>query len=268
MAKSTSNNTVHVPLNDGSFEGSVERYIDEDKPNTLQQKQMEAWRVEWKDELDAKNCELSFEPTHRLTGTLSLHGEYIVVNLASECYWQGDGTDGSLFFRCRASAHVQTDIDDAAARTEPSAKDRKKEAKIRTKVIDRLRHDDYVGKLLLGEPLELCQAAICMQSDNPESQLEERVHCSEVTAEAIRRAVFSSAESPLDIFDLVCRLPLLPCTAYQSLVSHTTVLADRAKLRLLEDATYDACENEAEDELVEELKLEKEESKTTKRSKR
>lgn len=284
MVESSKTNIVRVSLNDACFVESVQRYIDEDKPNLLQQKQMEAWRMEWKDDDnldDVRNREdLPFKPTHALSGTLSLHGEYMVVTLASECYWTGDRSDGSLFFQCHATASFPANPANNDAETGSLSKDQKKKAKIRNKVIDRMRHDDYIGKLLLhgssdgDEPstMELCQATIRVQSDNPVSQLEERVHCSEITADAIRRAVFATAESPLDVFDLVCRLPLLPSTVYETMLSHTTALADRAKLRLLEDATYDACENEAEDELVDDLTLlenkARHSSSPTKRSKR
>jgi hypothetical protein len=48
----------------------------------------------------------------------------------------------------------------------------------------------------------------------------------------------------------------------------TTALADRAKLSLLEDAMYDACENEAEEEIVGELNITIDSSSSNKRRKR
>lgn len=250
MADEATTILARVSLDDVCFVNSVQRYIDEDKPDALQRKQMEAWQLEWKHTEPDSATSLSFEPTHALTGTLDIRGEFLVVTLSTECYWKGDCTNGSLFFSCHASARFATEPERGEAERSGalSKKESKKEAKIRLKMEERFRLDDYIVKLL-GAPMELCQASVAMRSN----QLEERVHCSEVTAEAVRRAVFSTSESPLDVFDLVCRLPLLPGTAHS--VQHTTALADRAKLRLLEDATYDACENDEEDEAVEVLKL-------------
>lgn len=310
-----------VVLDSERFVASVKRYIDEDKPDVSQQKQMEAWRIEWKNgdgdllalalarkpqlpettRTKAKNGgDLSLDTADcAVTGTLQIQGEYLRVSLVTACYWKGDCVDGSLFFSCHASASFVPPAEDAveedtatsaaaAAGDSSSKKARKRQAKIRTKVVERLRNDDYIRKLLKTADtddddddqqqqqqkprmLELCQATIRIrQSDQT---LEERVRTSQVAAEAVRRAVFSAAESPLDVFDLVCRLPLLPSnssnsdnsgTATDAATHHqlqeqaiptTTPLADRAKLRLLEDATYDACENEEEDEIVEELNI-------------
>jgi hypothetical protein len=163
-------------------------------------------------------------------------------------------------------------------------------------MLDRLRSDDYISKLLVhnnndinkeqqdydsfpkNSSNELCQASICVQEQN--HQLEERVHVNEVVAEAIRRAVFSTADAPLDVFDILCRFPLLPCQ-HQSpdndrdagessqgttTTTTTTLLANRAKLRLLEDAMYDACENEEEEQVIDQLQIQ--ESSLSKRQRK
>ena len=80
-----------------------------------------------------------------------------------------------------------------------------------------------------------------------QSNLEERVHVSEKLCECIRRSIWSAVDSPLDVIDLILNLPCLP--------THQTPLASRAKLRLLEDAMCDACEQEGEDELIEDLSI-------------
>jgi len=245
----------HHTLESQAF--SVDRYIDEEKPDPLQKRQMEGWTFEWQplEEGNDNNSSdkpsslmtLDFEPTHVLAGSLVWTGEHVVVTLQSRCYWRtsSDDDDGSLFFECTAAAEMVAEL--------PGDK---KEAKIAQKVRERLQQDDYIAKLLKctkegkeeSRPLDLCQASV-VTTDQTE-RLEERVHCNEVAAEAVRRAVYSTAPNgPIDVFEVVCSaLPLLP-------FSHTQ-LAQRAKLRLLEDAMYDACENEAEEELVEDLKLE------------
>jgi hypothetical protein len=260
----SSSELVRVALDDACFVESVQRYIEEDKPDPLQQKQMKSWRIEWENnDTLATNGDLAFIPTHAVGGTLNIQGEYMIVTLTTECCWTGDCSNGSLFFSCHASCSFVAEESQGENEPKMSSKERKQQEKIRSKMVERLRQDDYISKLLVTDndeqqsPLELCQAAIVILQ--AQDRLEERVHCDEVTAEAVRRAVFSTAESPLDVFDLVCRLPLLPCTTTQDLTGSTTTkttpLADRAKLRMLEDATYDACENEAEDEIVEELNI-------------
>jgi hypothetical protein len=302
QAGDSPSNVIQVELDDAMFAECVQRYIDEDKPDSLQQKQMESWVVHWENNSPvsasntADNNKASFTPTHIVSGALSIQGEYIAVTITSECSWKGDGDDGSLFFSCRASAqHIpktQHSTNDSSERTTAahsnslSAKEQKQQAKIRQKMLSRLQNDDYVKKILnvngaSSESLELCQATIHIAQSTsklnplppPISQLEERVHCNQDVAEAIRRAIFSTAESPLDVFDLVCRCAILPSTSLASIVPYTTPLADRAKLRILEDATYDACENEEDEEIVQDLNIERstevaEQSTKKKKSKR
>ena len=111
----------------------------------------------------------------------------------------------------------------------------------------RLEKDDYIKKLTHGREPDVCVARI--QQSSP-IDLEERVDCHEDVGEAIRRAVFSSADSALDVFEVIVNLPCLPTAKH--------ALARRAKLRLLEDAMCGACEQEGEDELVSDLDLEEE----------
>jgi predicted RecA/RadA family phage recombinase len=288
---------IQVTLDDAMFAECVQRYIDEDKPDALQQKQMESWVWHWENKSTVSNITAnsmaSFTPTHIMSGALSIQGEYIAVTLTSECSWIGDGDDGSLFFSCHASAQSiaetprtnesSSETNATAPGSSLSPKEQKQQAKIRRKMLTRLQDDDYIKKILnangtSNESLELCQATIhiaqATSDSNLQSQLEERVHCNQDVAEAIRRAIFSTAEAPLDVFDLVCRCAILPSTSLASIVPHTTPLADRAKLRILEDATYDACENEEEEEIVQDLNIERrtevdaEQSSKKKKSKR
>jgi hypothetical protein len=149
------------------------------------------------------------------------------------------------------------DDDSSAAKKNDKAQD-----KIRTKMMARLREDSYISKHLLllpqqkddGKTPPVLWAQANIQVDA--TDLEERVHVSEDVSEAIKRAVWSSAETPLDVIELVLNLPCLPTTTTdKSHIMTTTPLANRAKLRLLEDAMVDACEKEGEDDLIEDLKI-------------
>lgn len=291
-----------VLLTESSFTESIKRYIDEDKPDPLVEKQIKDWSLQWQNADStsvaaqaASHKHVSFVPTHAVVGSLEISGEYAAVQFTTECYWRGDCEHGSLFFSCLVSARFLDDDADAVltdksppSKSSSTSKEQKQQSKIKRKMIQRLRDDDYIKKLMAETKektesttqMELCQATIIIHTTK--SILEERVHCSEEAAEAVRRAVFFSSESPLDVFDLVCRLPILPCSTLSSVLDNTksssksgvsqttTPLADRAKLRLLEDATYDACDNEEEDEIVQELNIEEgvAASNSKKRSKR
>jgi hypothetical protein len=78
----------------------------------------------------------------------------------------------------------------------------------------------------------------------------------------------------LDLIELILALPSLPGTyhhhdhhhrnhqEHQSIDDTTTPLANRAKLRLLEDAMLDECEKEGEGELIQELTIKPEDDQT------
>ena len=258
---------THHSLDSESFLDAVRRYIDQEKPDPLQKRQMENWKWVWHDANDNSNEGppatglrprlLDFEPTNVTMGCLEWMGDIIVIFIRAQCYWMGNERDGgSLFFRCWAGARF-ADLSDVRT-----------EANIQKKMRERLRQDDYIATKLFGSDRhrddddnhedigqgqglhELCQVSIKTNNNdsNGHCQLEERVFCNEETAEAIRRAIYSTAPNgPIDVFDIVCDLPFLPV--------HLTGLAKRAKLRLLEDAMYDACENEGEEVLVQGLEL-------------
>lgn len=246
---------MRVLLTNEAFEKAVQRYIDDNKPDPIQTKQLSGWTLTWQEQDETPPDDVSFQPTHAVTGRLVIEGEYCEVIFISECFWRGDEQNGSLFFRCLASARLRTTT--KAAKCDKCREEKKAADKARAKMIERLQKDDYVSKLLhRDEPLELCQATVLLNKDDPEAQLQERVWCSETTAEAIRRGIFSTADAPIDVFDILCSFPILPTsTFHRTTLAETTVLADRAKLRLLEDALYDACENEGEEELVDELQI-------------
>jgi hypothetical protein len=234
----------HVVLRTSDFEAGRERYLDENKPDPLVRKQIVSWSLDWNDgsrEPYVVHWDDSVDsaPTREICGVVVWAGEWVQLCMPVSCSWTGDKSEGRLFYTCFVKASLRKAPENAC----------KSDQKIHDRMVQRLKQDDYVQKIL-EKPLELCQATINRDFDH----LEERVHCNQVAAEAIRRSIFSTAESALDVFDWVLALPALPCTLHSQLITRT-VLADRAKLRVLEDAMYDACEQEEEEEILRELKL-------------
>ncbi|KAL3780367.1 hypothetical protein ACHAW5_007125 [Stephanodiscus triporus] len=143
-----------------------------------------------------------------------------------------------------------------------------------------------------GVPLLLCEALIrrgrsiddgCGGGGGGGGALEERVDVNDGALDGIRNAIFGQTEDNLDVLEILLNMPYLPRRTFSSGVgvggegggeggegadptpvlrdatttSTTTLreLAQRAYLRLLEDAMFDACENEGEDELLDDLNI-------------
>jgi hypothetical protein len=262
--------TTRVSLTNDAFNQALEHYIDENKPDPLALKQVQSWTLEWKDDDDGESFnDYPFAPSHVLEGNLQIGGEYLAVTLSVRCAWKlaesPPGKHGSLYYSCHAQARFWTKSEITKRKSsassndnDDSAKNDKTQDKIRTKMIARLREDSYISKHLLlpqkdGKPRSALLAQANIKVDA--TDLEERVHVSDDVSEAIKRAVWSSAETPLDVIELVLNLPCLPTSSSNDKSHMTTPLANRAKLRLLEDAMVDACEKEGEDDLIEELKI-------------
>jgi hypothetical protein len=116
-----------------------------------------------------------------------------------------------------------------------------------------------------------------LSSDSASPSMEERVDVSEEALEGIRRAVLSLTESNLTIMEILISLPWLVTSTtscgyrycdrskmercswdrYMSVTAMDVFrrACDRAALRLLEDALFDACEREGEDDIIEDLNL-------------
>jgi len=225
---------------------------------------------------------------YQMSGRVVWRGDHLQVTLRTCCRWSSDetvetdrnggGGGGWLHFSCAARAEPAAIYD----RDERSSKDGgqglsadRGDAKVRRQMLRRLQEDDYVRKLLVptathlsktkkkGDGTQqqrhqhgvlLCQADIFVRQST--NELEERVYTDESVAEALRRAVWGTNPEPLDVLDFVLQLPVLPCTKTSTASTATTTpLADRAQLRLLEDAMYDACEREGDDELVEAMEI-------------
>lgn len=272
-----------VALLSDQFEKALDRYIDYHKPDPICRKQLEGWSLEWKTQQiqpktdeDASDTDSSSPgASHQLSGTLEIAGEYMVILLEVVSRWRhtgavaGGGSKakqhyGEFLFSCHASARFLTKSElKKRKKQDKDAGKSKAEDKIRGKMVSRLREDDYISKLLStssdadeaeappSEKQMLAQAKIQFSPDD----LEERVTTSENVCEGIKRAIWSSAESPLDIVEVLLQFPFLPVTDLESSEDTTSSLANRAKLRLLEDAMCDACEKEGEDELLDDLRI-------------
>jgi len=257
------------------FYVSLKNYIEYNKPDPIARRQLESWKMNWSESDGCQNDiaanasddgtesgkePVEWVPINCIEGTLEICGDYVAVTLEMKCIWadgdaaKNDGVqeDGRLSYTCRLKSGQLIEKKD---------KEEKTQRKIRKKMISRLRQDSYIAKMLeLGEENEssaklcLAQASIYVNASNFE--LEERVDVSEIAAETLRRALWSSTSSVLDVVDVILALPSLPCRSTDR-VTTTTRLANRAKLRLLEDAMLDECEKEGDDQLIEDLSISK-----------
>lgn len=257
--------TKRVTITDG-FEEAVDRYIDENKPDPLSLRQLQGLSLEWKEQEAASNS-CPFDPSHVLQGDLHIGGEHVLVTLKVVCAWKSDENPrhGSFFYSIHASARFWTkeEFKNRKSKDDEDSKSQKLRQKIHSKMVLRLRKDSYISKISSDDDKEdnsqkesglLAQAIIHVN----ESNLEERVDVSEHIAEAIRRAIWSSAETPLDVVELILQFPSLPTTIHTKGITGTTALANRASLRLLEDAMVDACEQAGEDQILEDLAIDSE----------
>jgi hypothetical protein len=323
---------------------AVERYLDENRTSTdpLSARQMRAWTLQWvpRDEADSAAKEdvcndngdddpasaastataAAAAATIARSGCLLWKGEHLAVSLHVHCRYGKN----ELHFSVRASASASAspsvpsttsdEIDEGERKKGdipgPSASSSSKPSNttIRSKMLQRLSHDDYVAKIWKASDDDddhdddarrpiLCEAHIVAVPEEEEdgaaqagrhrhASYEERYDTDEGTAEAIRRAVWGASSSDaMDVWEFVLQhLPLLPsgaAAAGAASADHTmattnesgagstdcktpstlSLLADRARLRLLEDAMCDACERHGDDGMVNELTIANEDEK-------
>lgn len=244
------------------FETIIDKYLQDNHGlDPIVKRQIQSWKFEWNEAdrevsspgavSEAPSSSNHKQLPHSYSGSLIWRSEdsILVVTIYSTCSW----SDTLLEWTCRARA----DFADV-----PTDKTQKK---IYKKLKSRLEKDDYISKLFHSDPLIeqdecttphgtiLAQASV----NTADNGLEERVWTNSDVAEGIRRSIWNSAEEPIDVLEFVIQyLPLLPCVAYTQL-QQTTSLADRAVLRLLEDAMCDACDREGEGEVLEDLHIRK-----------
>jgi hypothetical protein len=276
---SGSGTTVRVSLNDQVLRDALNVYLDETKPDPLVRQQLAdssswSWQEESPDTAVSAVAELLEEATHYLAGTATWTGAYASVDLRVRTCWKANATNsvddkdnlnGSLVTVCHASARLGASPPLSPSSPPPKkSKEDKVQEKITSRMVERLRDDAYIAKWLLAkdkqskdpEPSLLYEARILLQNDS--SQLEERVDTLPDVAEAIRRAVFFSAQDSLDVLEGVLALPWLPVVKHAPVLlssNQTSALADRARLRLLEDAMCDACEQQGEEDIIQDLDI-------------
>lgn len=161
-------------------------------------------------------------------------------------------------------------------------KERSARRKLRAGMLKRMRSDALIKPILVDEGSVLCEALIQQnrharrdaagsKSSAMNPELEERVNVQESTLEAVRHAIFSHTEDNLDVLDILLSMPYLPRSSSRGgggsgvamdgtsgnakYATALSTLADRAYLRLLEDAMFDACEREGEDEMLDDLNI-------------
>ncbi|KAL3802778.1 hypothetical protein HJC23_007555 [Cyclotella cryptica] len=149
-------------------------------------------------------------------------------------------------------------------------------------LIRRLLVDDDKDASLSADGVLLCEALI--QQNQKRSNLrkdedtsgavecEERVNVDSESVEGIRNAILTHCEDNLDVLELLLNMPYLPRGKFLKCgheckdgpTSDTSVrkeenalksLSERAFLRMLEDAMWDACEKEGEDEMLDDLMI-------------
>lgn len=230
--QATSN--CNVVLSSALFQQSLLRYLDTTKPDALARKQIESWTLEWV-ENDNKSVPLG--------GTLTINGDIMSLTLQVYCNWCYENGIGSLDFSMHARATFRTKSELQTARTAHNAET--KSRKIRAAIMKRRNEDDYIKILLLGDNVLLCEASIIV--DNEQKQLEEKVYINDDGMEAFRRCIYSHAEDTLVVMELLMSLDFLSTS--------DCPLGHRAKLRLLEEATLDACEKQEDDEILHDLDI-------------
>jgi hypothetical protein len=140
--------------------------------------------------------------------------------------------------------------------------------KLRAGMIKRLRADPLVQKLLVEDAASpsgilVCEALI-QQNGGDSRECEVRVNVNSESVEAIGNAILTHCEDNLDILEVLLNMPYLPRNHNGSSEDSTNCnkeetvlksLSDRAFLRILEDAMFDACEKEGEEEILDDLNL-------------
>ena len=284
-------NYSQMKLSSSQFVDAIARHLDGSKPDPLVKGQINSLHVNWEehassgssgDSDDAADTSSSNYLTSSFRGTLTLSSEYISIAIHVTCYWKKKLPDGQQ--QKQSVKNTDGDGDDVISEAKIFQEEfyikmnacarccehkELKSKKLRAGMMSRLQSDHYIKRLFHGdtEGATLCEALIQqnLQTDRNGNELEERVNVEEGTLQGIKNAIFSQCEDNLDVLELLLNMPYLPRSSSSSssldddkeTMSNQwqCKLADRAYLRLLEDAMFDACEKEGEDELLDDLKL-------------
>ena len=240
-ATSSCTTSDDIEIQSSHFAKALERFVHENKPDPLVKRQFRSWTFQWNQGERTEEAEEKIETTpdeahYFLSGTLRWSdNEKCTATLVTSCRWKGTSKDGQIDFHCKGYIDFQ-----------------KANTKVHKKVMQRMLQDSYVQEFLPPTEHDVLEARIRIH----EQSLEEVVHVNQKAARALQRTLFTSAQDTMDVFDLLLTFPFLPCTFHTDSRA-TTDLADRVRLRILEDVTYDACEEEEEQEMVQDLHISK-----------
>lgn len=275
-----------MKLSSSQFVDAIARHLDGSKPDPLVKGQINSLHVNWEQhasnvdggsgDSDDAAGDTSSDLTSSFRGTLALSSEFISVAIHVTCYWKKKlpdsqqqrqsvkNTDGDV-----VNSKEKTFQEEFYIKMNACARccDHKelKSKKLRAGMMSRLQSDYYIKRLFDGDTggATLCEALIQqnLQTDRTGrggvfNELEERVNVEEGTLQGIKNAIFSQCEDNLDVLELLLSMPYLPRNEKGIMPNQWQCkLAERAYLRLLEDAMFDACEKEGEDEMLDDLKL-------------
>ena len=278
-----------MKLSSSQFVDAIARHLDGSKPDPLKG-QINSLHVNWEQHASNGNVDggsgggssddaagTSSDLTSSFRGTLTLSSEYISVAIhVTSCYWKKKlpdsqqresvkNTDGDDAVNSEAKIFQEEFYIKMNACARCCEHKELKSKKLHGGMRSRLQSDYYIKRLFHGdtEGATLCEALIQqnLQTDRTGrggvfNELEERVNVEERTLQGIKNAIFSQCEDNLDVLELLLNMPYLPRKEKEIMPNQWQCkLAERAYLRLLEDAMFDACEKEGEDELLDDLKL-------------
>jgi len=231
-------------LNSETFLQAISVYLDEVKPDKLAREQVEGWNLNWTEESE-EEADLINTLSNTIFGILSISSYYITILLRVTTQWKYEDQIGELSFNLGVRAHFRSNSEIKRDKEEYNDADKwQPDKKVRATMLKRLKQDDYIKKILINEFSTVCETTIITKD---KSEVEERVWISGDLLESIRRAIYSQSESALDVVELLASLPYLK--------TRECPLGGRAKLRLLEEAMNDACEEAEEEELIDGLKI-------------
>jgi len=274
--------------NTADFQRAFENYFEESKPDVLVERQAKniVERLQWSKSVSHRDDEevaSGFQRLDNLCGTLTLarlitdgedevmdDTEVVSINTVIRVHLKSSvfAKAGQFIFRLNVFADIPVSEDGniQAEDNEKSKIKSQRRNRVRKKLASRIKQklakDSYIKTLLNANdecPLLLCEVKIISQGTNG-AELEERVDLRDEILEGIHRSTFSLMDDRLDLMELLASLPWLKdiVVDYSSIDNNfeeIATLANRASLQLLEDALFDACEREGENELLEELTI-------------
>jgi hypothetical protein len=295
-----------VPLSTGIFHQSYEQFLQEQKPDPLVLKQLQSLHIEWKDiddddDINDFPTDAKFQIDKHTNGTcgiLAIVGEHTTVILKACCNWKVPIDNASSMCEMHFELYAQASLTPKAlwkshAQTPEDNIGKKEERlndKIRSGVMNRMKEDPYVRRIMKEETALLCDASIQFKLHVPPppptctvenkedistvyptgvpplpssciDELEERVYVSEDALEGLRRGLFSQMESSIFAMELLLAMPYLPQRSPCENLDERNekklevMLSERVVMRVLEDVMVNECEKEGEDDLLSDLSI-------------